>query len=407
MLEQWLIEIMHALGRMLYTPLLYWTFILLIIAGARRIKRDRKNFGTKVFGLFSEQSRTILISLVFGTVISLVFVLFGFVLTWEIIIVLSIITILLSLNGSFQFLSASYTIGITFALVLILANISLPEQVTQWIQFDNISSMHFISLSILIGLLLLAEAIMIQTTKHTSTFPKLEQSNRGLWIGAHELKRMSIIPVLTFIPANEAAHVLPFYPFFELGTDTFQLVFVPFIIGIQYNIRGTKVVNALKYLTTYKMIHSFILIAFILVSLYFPIVSLLVVVLAILMNEWITLRYRTKEMNKAPYYAPSNEGLKVLAVIPKSRAEQLEILPGETIVSVNGKPIVNSIEYYAALQRSGAFVKLDIINLEGELKFVKSALYEEDHHDLGLIFPEAPIKLQQSIREKELRLIAK
>lgn len=403
MVEQWFMAIGSALGKMFYTPIFYWVILLLSIASIRRIKRERQNFGTKVFRLFAEIQKTFLISLVFGIVVSTISILFGFVLTWEIIIVLSLITVLLTLNSSFQFLSATYTVGITLAAIIILAHVPLPSEVTQWLTFTSITTAHLLTLALLMAFLLFAEAMLMITTNERQTFPKLVKSSRGLWIGEHELKRMAIIPVFTFVPMNDVTMVAPFFPAFEFGMESYQLILIPFVTGFQYPIRGMKVKDALKYLTTEKLLQTFIVIALAIVSFYVPILVVLVAIVAILLNEWFTFRYRAREVNRTPYYAPANEGVKVLGVVPGSRAAELGIIPGETVIRVNGKTVYNTLEFYEALQRSGAFVKLDIVNLDGEVRFLQSAKYEVDLHDLGLLFPEPPLKQLQRKRAEEIR----
>lgn len=403
MMEQWLLEILHALGRMFYTPLFYWVFILLFIAGARRIGRDRKNFGTKVYGLFSEMKQTILVTFVFGGILSTLFVIFGFVLTWEIIIVLSIVTILFSITGSFQWISASYTVGFTFVLVMILSNIPLPETFSQWLSFENMTANHFFTLALIICFLLFAEAMLLRTTHQLITYPSLIKSKRGLWIGEHECKKMTIIPILSFVPGNSVTEIVPFFPYFDLGTESYQLVLIPFIIGFQYKILGDRIDRVLQHLMKEKLLLAFILFAIIIASLYLPILTVLVIIMAIIVNEWIMYRFKINDLNKTPYFAPTKDGLKVLGVIPQSRGATLGIIPGETIAKVNGQPIENSIQFYEALQQSGAFFKLDIINLDGEIRFVQGAIYEEDYHDLGILFPEAPIKQRQTSRVEALR----
>ncbi len=41
---------------------------------------------------------------------------------------------------------------------------------------------------------------------------------------------------------------------------------------------------------------------------------------------------------------------------------------------------------YEALQRNRAFCKLEVVNEHGEVRFVQGALYEDEHHELGLLF---------------------
>src|SRR5699024_5518134 len=82
------------------------------------IREERNLFGIKIYDVFSEWKNTWGMSAVFGLLISLVALGIGLVFTWETILVLTFIVILLSVTLRFTLLSPSYTIGITFLLLL-------------------------------------------------------------------------------------------------------------------------------------------------------------------------------------------------------------------------------------------------------------------------------------------------
>ncbi|MDY0405108.1 hypothetical protein P5G51_006575 [Virgibacillus sp. 179-BFC.A HS] len=56
---------------------------------------------------------------------------------------------------------------------------------------------------------------------------------------------------------------------------------------------------------------------------------------------------------------------------------------------MHGRPVASEAAFYQALQINGAFVKLTVLDTSGEMRFVQGALYENDHHELGLIFVTA------------------
>ena len=113
LIEAWLTEGVKALGKLFLQPLLYWSIILIVISGYQRIKRERINFGYKIFDVFYEWKHTWRFSLVFGLIISMITLGIGVVFTYETIVLLSIVVILLSMTGKFHLLSPSYTIGLT------------------------------------------------------------------------------------------------------------------------------------------------------------------------------------------------------------------------------------------------------------------------------------------------------
>ncbi len=76
----------------------------------------------------------------------------------------------------------------------------------------------------------------------------------------------------------------------------------------------------------------------------------------------------------------------VLGIIPNTPAEDLELKIGEIITKVNGIPVKNVSDFYEALQHNRAYVKLEIIGLNGEIRFDQRASYEGEHHELGILF---------------------
>src|SRR5699024_5587520 len=113
--------------------------------------------------------------------------------------------------------------------------------------------------------------------------------------------------------------------------------------------------------------------------------SLVAVVIAVLGHEYIKYKYKVTDQQKSGYYTRINDGLKVIGIIPHTPGANLGILVGETITKVNGTPIHNVSEFYEALQASGAYFKLDVLDDAGEVRFVQSAFYAGDHYKLGLI----------------------
>lgn len=402
MLQHWLIEIVYAIGRFFLNPLFYWVLLLLVITGLQRIKKERHDFGTKINELFTETKGTLPIALSFGITISLLAIVFGFTLTKDMVYLLAIVIILVSITGSFQFLSAGYTMGVTMILLILLP--FLIERFALDLQFfTEISPIHFISLSILLGVFLIIEVFLIHTTSSKYTYPAIVQSKRGIWLGEQQFKRLGFIPFFAFIPAEQLTNIAPLFPFFQVGQNTYHLIFVPFVLGFQYYVQTVDINTLKRRLVKQKFILALIVFLFSLLSLYSFIFVFCSIATAIIGNEWIMYRHQLKERHERSLYTPLDEGLKVLGIIPKSRAEELGIVAGETIKKVNDQPIYNSEDFYVALQAKGAFFKLAILDLNNEIRFVQGALYDEDRLDLGLLFPEQPYVKRQEKRMENIK----
>lgn len=405
MIEQWGLQLLAALGRMFLNPLLYWALLVLLISGARRIKSDRINFGMKMYDYFNEVKQTFLFTLIFSVFISSLAILFGFVFTFEMLILLTIVTVLLSITGSFHLLSPAYTLGITFFAFMLLP--LLPRDSYTFLKplesIEMLTKFQFVTFALLIGMLMLAEALLVLRAKPNHMYPSLTLGNRGVWFGQQQLKRLAIIPFVLFIPANETTNFSPFLPYFELGNSTYFLAVVPFLIGVQIMSRTDMIQSLQSKIGRQKLTLSIIVLMIAIVSYFYYALSIVAIIVAIIGSEWITYRNRMRNKHGTAVLAPANNGLKVLATLPGSRAEELEILPGEVISKVNGINITNSQQFYKALQQSGAFFKLDVIDMNDEVRFIQSAFFAEDHHELGLIFPEPPYRERHKERYEQLK----
>lgn len=382
LVETWLIELLKGTVKVFLNPLLYWFVLLGFITGYRRIKVERMNFGSKIFDLFSEWSHTLKISILFGLLLSLLTLGVGIVLTPEMLIVLSVTTIILSLTFNLTLLSASYTLGATYIVLMFL-----PFLMTN---VNSINHHQYTSMVILIGVFLIFEAIMLIRIKRNDLFPRLILSRRGLWVGQHEIKKLTIIPFFTLIPSGMIVPFADFWPYFHFGEHTFHVILIPFILGFNFKVTGSLAHTTIQIISRRIACLGFIVILIGIGSIYIPVLSLASVLLAIVGREVIFYRQRMNDKKGAPYYVPLDKGLKVLAVIPNGPADRLGVLAGETIIKVNNIPVSTIGGFYEALQNSGASFKLDVIDDIGEVRFLTSAFYESEHHELGIIFPREP-----------------
>lgn len=386
-IQIWLIEIAKSLGKLFLNPMLYWGIMLVLLAGSKRIRRERKQFGFKVFPMFSELKGTWLSAILIGLLLSILFVGIGIVFPYSSILLLSVIVVLLSLHMKFTLLSASYTIGLTYFIILLSP---LLLQYQSYIDPNIFAHTPLTGLAILLGLLLIVEAFFLKKIDRNDTFPELVKSERGRWVGQHRLKKLMIIPFFVLIPSGLITSYIPFWPYFSIGEETYSLLLVPFLLGFDITVRrqlSGYVASRLGHLIT---LLGFIVLFVALGSIYIPLLSFIAVIVALIGREYILYQHKVLEEHKKGYFTQVNEGLKVLSIMPHTPGANLGILVGETITKVNGIPVHTVGEFYESLQASGAYFKLDVIDDAGEVRFVQSAFYAGDHHKLGLIFTEEP-----------------
>lgn len=391
LIESWLFELAKGIGKLFFNPLSYWSIILIFLVGYKRIRRERTQFGIKIHDVFSEWTSTWKLSLLLGVVISLLTLGTGMVFSYEVIILLSIVIIILSLTFNYSLLSPSYTIGFTFLLV-VLSPLLLENQTI--INSNLFIGVNFTSLAILLGVFLVIEAILLRMTQRNESFPELVLSERGMWIGQHRLKKLSIIPFFVIVPSGLITPFAPYWPFFDIGGESFSLLLLPFLIGFNHIVRGNLPKIVAQNLAKSIGLLSFLVLVFAITSIFPPLswLSIVAVIVAILGREFINYKHKVKDKESSVYFRPIDDGLKVLGVIHDSPADRLGILIGEKIVKVNGNKIYNANEFYNCLSDGGVNFRLEVIDDANEMRYVQSALYEGDHHELGIIFATKPYR---------------
>jgi S1-C subfamily serine protease len=122
------------------------------------------------------------------------------------------------------------------------------------------------------------------------------------------------------------------------------------------------------------------------VGYWYPLSAIVTVALAVIGREFITLMAYLRDENKPFYFSKKNQGLMIIGIIPQTPAEKMGLKVGEIIAKVNGLQVQDETTFYEALQKNRAHCKLDVLDTNGEIRFVQRALYEGDHHELGVLF---------------------
>lgn len=385
LVELWLIELAKGIGKFFLNPLIYWSILLMFLVGYKRIRQERRHFRIKIDDPLAEWRSSWKLSLILGLIISLITIGAGMVFAYDVVILLVIVTIILSLTFNYSLLSPSYTLGLTFLIVL-LGPLLLEKQ--DMIDVTLFSQVNFSSLAILLGIFVMAEALLLKRTERNKTFAELVLSERGAWIGQHRIKKLSMIPFFVVVPAGLITPFAPYWPFFDIGGQSYGLLLIPFLLGFNYLVRGELPhVSARKLGQSMNRLGIFILLIA-LGSIYEPLswLSIVAVLFAILGREYITYKHRTKDKEKQAYFRPVDDGIKVLAIIPNSPAEGLGILVGEKIVRVNGENITDAWQFYNYLSDNNVNFRLEVLDEANEMRYVQGALYEGQHYELGIIF---------------------
>lgn len=383
MLENWLLELLFAVGRFFIHPLFYLFFLMTLAYGYVRVKRERKSFHIRVQDLYDEMKFTYTKGLLIGGIASVVLFCLGVSLPFGTIVLLAIITAIIGFTFQLRWLSAAFSVGITFFVTVLLTRgqaLGIQEFLV------GLSETNYASLSILAGLMIIAEGVLIYRTAYKNTSPFIKTSTRGLPIGTHQANRTWMLPLLFLVPGGTLTSTLPWWPVLTINGEPFLLMFIPFFIGFHQRIQGSLPQASIK-VTGLRVIWLGVgTLLLSVLSIWFTVAAFIAMFIAMVGREIITIRQRINDNAAAFYFSKRDQGLMILGILPHSPAEKMNLQVGEMIMKVNGQAVKTVEEFYEALQKNGAFCKLEVIGYNGEIRFVQGALYVGEHHELGILF---------------------
>lgn len=384
-MQIWLVELLKGTGMLFLHPVLYYLVFLTGILGVMRVKRERKNFHIRAHDAYFELRQLFPLGFVIGIVLSFIVIAAGITVPFATILLSAVFTFLWSLTTNVRWISPVYTIGAAFFSIILIAenNWSIPLFSKS---FHALSDKIYPSIVVVLGLMLIAEGILIFKNGSYGTSPKLAKSKRGQNVGLHEGKRLWMLPLFLLIPGN-ALH-LPFdwWPVFHLGAKEYSLIFVPFAIGFHQQVKGVLPKVAIQLHGRRVIVLGVFITLLSVAGYWFPLSSIVTAALAVLGREIITLLTGIKDDNLPFYFSKKNQGLMIIGVIPESPASKMGLQVGEIVSKANGVLVHDEKVFYEALQKNRAHCKLEVLDTNGEIRFVQRALYEGDHHELGILF---------------------
>ncbi|WP_374723418.1 PDZ domain-containing protein [Calidifontibacillus erzurumensis] len=384
MAEVWLLELLYGLGRFFLNPAFYILLLFAWLIGIQRTKKERKDFSVRIFPFNSEIVECILYGLISGVCVSIVLLGLGIVIPVGFIALTSVLTILVLLIMQPRLLSPAYVIGGAMLISLFVPNITVENQLlANWM--TELEESPLFMMAVLLSLMLLAEGFLIVRKGHLQTSPALKKSKRGKQIGVHEAKKLWLVPVLLFIPGDALSSTLPWWPVIKTPFANFALLAVPFGIGFHQFIQASLPKEAIQLAGRRVLLLAIFVTILTVASYWLPILAVAASVVAIIGRELIALKQKVADMGSAPYFS-NNKGLVILGIIPDSPADKMGLKVGEIITKVNGIQVKTAKQFYEALHVNRAFCKLDVLDYNGEVRFVQRALYENEHHELGLLF---------------------
>ncbi|WP_347548797.1 PDZ domain-containing protein [Pseudalkalibacillus hwajinpoensis] len=378
------LSILKGLLSFLMHPLTYITLLGAFILGLSRVKRDRRDFHTRVHDVLDDLVFAIVPGFIMGAIFMIVNLFLGITLPLSITVALSIAGFFLLITGQIRFLSPAFVFILPVLLVEFYTPIDLGIERLNSIQ-NGIDSVSMITPALLVGFLVLIEGILISRNAGKQTSPRLVESKRGKLVGAHEVQKLWLLPLFLFIPAGNV-EALSWWPLLQFGDQAYSFFILPFPIGFRKLIHHALPLPEMKNNGRQVALLGGIgvLIGFVSYFLTIEWLALLTLILMAVGRAAILLLHRGK--NKAAYFNERNEGLVILGILPESPADQMNLRVGEVISKVNGVSLGRGMDLYTALQQNAAFCKMEVLDFNGEVRFEQKALYNNTHHELGLLF---------------------
>lgn len=385
MIELWLIEFLKGIGRFFLHPLFYYLAGLAVVVGYLRIKRERRAFHTKVFDIFHELRALLPVGVLIGLAISVLTIGIGIVIPFGTIVLIGLATVILSLTLKLRWISPAYSLGLAFFAVIFLANLKSESKLLQQI-IEDVKVTGLPALALLLAMLVIAEGILIYKNGSTGTSPQIEKSKRGLPVGSHLAQRLWIVPVFLVLPGEVLTTQFEWWPLFSINGGEYTLLLVPFGIGFHNKAVGMLPADGIRFIGK-RVIALGIVVSIVAVSsLWYPILAIISVSVALLGREGIAIHHRLTDDSLPFIFSKKEQGLMVLGLIPQSPAEKMGLQVGEIITKVNSLSVKTESDFYESLQKNRAYCKLEILDTNGEVRFVQRALYDGEHHELGILF---------------------
>lgn len=286
-----------------------------------------------------------------------------------------------------RWFGAAYGAGVVSLLSLAARPIPrewIPERVAGW--WDVWAHLDVPSTMAVVAILSLVEAVLVAAVGHLRATPMVLQGRRGHSVGGFLLQQFWVVPLVAAAPTAGSPILL--WPVYGAG-PTGPLA-VPVVLGFQ-NIAAARTPVERDRRTALALLgYGAVLLGLSLLAARFPDLAWLPAVFAPLAREWMTDWQVREELAGPPRFTRSAQGVQVLAVIPGTPAWEMGLVSGDTVVTVNGRPVDSPVSLYEALREKPAFVRMEVRSPDGDMRICSRSRFEGDPYLLGIIPTPGP-----------------
>lgn len=386
-----------AIGSMMFNPLFWLIIIITSLIYKKNFKLEYEAIGYNE-PLWKRVVNSLLAGLLAGILGSGISVFLGITIEQYVpekgvfsseIIYIWVIALLLSLLNQ-RYLCFSYAGGIVALLNLTTG-------------YPKINAIGILAL---VGILHLAESLLILIDGHSNAIPGFFKLKTGEVVGGFLMNRIWPLPVVIFFVAfiaggmGDSVSMPDWWPIIKIFGDVDQtkdLIYIlqpiPVVLGYGDIAITKSPTSRCKESALRLSIYSFVLLALCIVASKLKVFAYIAALFAPIGHELLILYGQKEEEQGERYFAPVEKGIKVLYSIKDSPAYKMGIESGDIVLSINNNDIMNEEHLNEILEEYPSYIWMNIERQNGRVESIEFKDYAKGIGNLGIIFAtERPSK---------------
>lgn len=366
------------------SPVLWLAILVSFLFSVRRVKRERNLFRSRTRSKRTDVFETLVPGIIIGLVLSIVSLSLQLTLSFEFILAFIVLASLMLLTGIVRF-------NLPLWPLVVLAGL------TWFVTGDRMADLKDVGVTnwlVLAALSLAAELVLLIWRGKKNLSPSLVLSKRGRYIGGLSSNKLWLVPLVVLVPGSSLETFIPQWSFPEFVPI---ILFLP--IGFSFLFTGQLPEHLMRPLVQGRLI-TLLLSVVLAAGAFLTGQDVWLYGLPVLLLVHLLLHQRTKRLNRSqtPLFLNGKRGVVILGTLPEKPASEMGLIPGEAIYKVNGEFVESEKSFYEAIQKHKPYLRLEVMNHNGDVRFAQRAFYEQDHHDLGILFVSEPGNKRTKIR---------
>ncbi len=357
----------------LIMPIFWIVLFLVYLQYRRQASMEEKLYGRSINPVGKQMLMSVGLGLVGGFGASAILVFMGLSLEQIGLYFIWPVALLLLLVNP-RYLCFSYAGGIVAVMVLLVRYAFLPlfPGLGENVVIESLMRIHIPALLVLIGLLHLAEALLIYLGGHWGSSPIYLKRDNGEVVGAFSLQRFWPLPLVALLvtvvaePEIVGVSMPGWWPILQPAMEpgegqSLQFMIVPVAAGLGYGdmVFSSTPRERTAFSAKCLAFYSVVLLVIAVGSEFFPPLVVPGVIFAPLGHEMLILYGKNKEENRIPRYRQVKPGVTVMMVLPDTPAHVADLRQDDIILKVNGHPVADNRELLEKIESSYFMVLMD------------------------------------------------